>query len=118
MDKGIIALVKAAGFKVYMQREADSWLYFVGGNRIGYLQNNRIGGISLSTVHMPNVRTGTGFGIADDLSAEQLTPAKLAEAFINAPRWASADDVSSVRKWRDFDHFRGGNSFNAKYQER
>jgi hypothetical protein len=41
---------------------------------------------------------------------------RFARAFVHAPHWASGRDVASVRKYRDIEHYRGRDSFNASYQ--
>lgn len=114
MDKAIIDAVAAAGFDVYMRDLKDTWLLFTDGQNIGYLQAPRGDGWSISTVHMPNSTTGTGFQI--DRYLATFDRASLARAFVHAPRWASGRDVASVRKYRDIEHYRASGPFNAEYR--
>lgn len=109
----IIDAVKSAGFDVYMRNEGDSWLLFTDGTRIGYLENSRTTGLRISTVHVPNVHSGTGFAIIDGLAIGDLTRATLSEGFQYAPDWGR--HIASVRKWRDFEAFHDANSFNRAY---
>lgn len=111
-----IQIVKRLGFSVYMRDESDSYMLFVEGDNIGYLQINRLGGYSLNTVHLPNTTTGTGFQIERDLSEKDITGDKLREAFTAVPHGFGYRDA--VKKYRDIEHYRSANSFNAKYEVR
>lgn len=115
MRDSIIAAVAAAGFGVYMRDKNDTWLIFVDDANLGYLQNNDYGGFSISTLHMANRTTGTGFRVAEDLSEVDLTRDKLAEAFVVAPAWAMRD-AATVRKWRGINDYKRSCSFNAEYR--
>lgn len=116
MDKRVIAKVQSFGFSVYMQNpEKDTWLYFTDGTHIGYLQYDRIEGYSLSTVHVPNQKTGTGFQVEQRVSDFDKT--MLERCFITTPEWARDEGARrSVVKWRDIDHFRSGSPFNREYK--
>lgn len=60
-------LVKA-GLKVYVKEDNFTWGYFTDGRGIGYFQaGSLVEGVGLSTVHIPNSSTGTGFRYCDDL---------------------------------------------------
>ncbi len=98
-----------------MKRRSDSWIYYTDGTRIGYLQNGRLDGISLSTVHIPNTTTGTGFKLDECLGVIDLTAEKLATAFNHSPGWATGRDRDSVRKWRDFAAFKASSRFDSEY---
>jgi hypothetical protein len=114
MDKATITRVQSFGFDVYMQDEGDTYLYFTDGKRIGYMQIERLAGpYSITTVHIPNTSTGTGFRIAD--VGDDFTKDQLELAFVHAPDWAR--DRSSVKKWNDWAHFAGANTFNGKYRK-
>jgi hypothetical protein len=115
MDKAIIDAAAAAGFDVYMRDLRDTWLIFTDPDtgRIGYLQAPRGDGYSLSTVHMPNTTTGTGFQVDRYLSS--FDRKSLQRAFLT-PDWASGRDRDSVRKYRDIEHYRAANPFNAEYK--
>lgn len=114
ISDAVIQSIARASFDVYMRDRKDTFLIFTDGTRIGYLQNSAFRGISVSTVHVPNKSSGTGFGILDSLSEADLTAEKLNEAFVIAPDWAR--DRQSVRKWKDLVQFQASNNFNAEYK--
>jgi hypothetical protein len=113
MDKSIIAKVQSFGFDVYMRNVDDTWLYYTDGTNIGYLQVGGVMGLSLSTVHVPNRTTGTGFAVEGH--EDMLTEAALKGAFIQAPGWAYSDDRASVEKYRDMTQFIKSSAFNQAY---
>jgi hypothetical protein len=114
MDHRIIAAVQGHGFDVYMRKPSDTWLLFTDGKNLGYLQEDRLEGIALSTVHIPNQTTGTGFRI--DTDAGELTREKLLECFCTAPSWASGRARASVKKWPSVAAFIASNGFNREYR--
>lgn len=114
MDQSVIDAVAAAGFEVWMRDPKDTFMLFTDGRNIGYLEDNRLYGYSISTVHIPNKSTGTGFQIERHVS--ELTKDRLERAFISHPSWARGDEISSVKKYRDMEHYRSGNRFNAEYR--
>lgn len=114
ISDAVIQSVARAGFDVYMRDQKDTFSIFTDGTRIGYLQNSAFRGMSISTVHVPNKSSGTGFGVLDSLSEADLTAEKLSEAFVIAPDWGR--DRQSVRKWKDFAAFKAADSFNAEYK--
>ena len=109
-----IDAIHEAGFRVFMQTPYDSWLYFVDdADRIGYAQETRSGFVSISTVHVPNSETGTGF-VLDDIPS--LSANNLAKAFVIAPRWATGGQRASVKKWANWEAFKASSPFNADYK--
>jgi len=109
-----IYAIQKAGFRVYMRSPKDSWLYFVDdADRIGYAQETRSGFVSISTVHVPNRITGTGFRL-DDIPS--ISADNLAKAFVIAPRWATGSDRASVKKWASWEAFKASSRFNADYK--
>ena len=109
-----IYAIHEAGFRVYMRSPKDSWLYFVDdADRIGYAQETRSGFVSISTVHVPNIETGTGF-VLDDIPS--LSADNLAKAFVIAPRWATGGQRASVKKWANWEAFKASSPFNADYK--
>lgn len=112
MDQKIIDAVAAAGFDVWMRDPKDTWLLFTDGKNIGYLQDGRLEGLTLTTVHKPNTSTGTGFGMGPVV---ELTYEALAQAFVHAPHWAG-HGATSVRKYRDMEDYRKASAFNAEYR--
>lgn len=103
LDPEIVATIAAIGFDVYQTSDPywRTYLYFTDGQRIGYLQRGDFGGLTLSTVHVPNKTTGTGFCVTDDRDPPlTLTLAELERAFALAPNWASGrQHRETVRKW-------------------
>ena len=109
-----IDAIHKSGFRVYMRTPNDSWLYFVDdADRIGYAQETRSGFVSISTVHVPNRTTGTGFFL-DDIPS--LSANNLAKAFVIAPSWETGGDRASVKKWESWEAFKASSPFNADYK--
>ena len=113
MEQRIVDAVVAAGFDVWMRDPKDTYMLFTDGKNIGYLQYARMAGYTISTVHMPNTTTGTGFQVERNVA--YLTPEMLASAFVYCPDWFRRD-AASVRKYRDIEHYRAESSFNEAYQ--
>lgn len=115
--KEVLDRIRAAGFKVYMRVPArDTWALFTDGKRIGYVQWSRFDGIKLTTAHVPNRQTGTGFQVTL-IGPDPLSKGNLEAAFAHAPGWADSRDRESVVKWRDWDHFHNANEWNKGYRE-
>ena len=109
-----IDAIHEAGFLVYMRTPYDSWLYFVDdADRIGYAQEEHSGFVSITTVHVPNKSTGTGF-VLDDIPS--LSADNLAKAFVIAPSWVTDRDRASVKKWASWEAFKASSPFNADYK--
>jgi hypothetical protein len=113
MNQDIIDKVAAAGFDVWMRDPKDTWMIFTDGKNLGYLQFDRMAGYTISTVHMPNKTSGTGFQIERHVS--DFDRATLARAFIHCPDWFRRD-AESVLKYRGIEDYRAANNFNAAYQ--
>lgn len=113
MDQSVIDKVAAAGFDVWMRKPGDTWLLFTDGKNIGYLQDDRPAGYCISTVHMPNRSTGTGFQIERHVS--DFSKKMLARAFAHCPDWARGN-AGSVKKYRDIEDYRSRDSFAAGYR--
>lgn len=99
----IVDTIAALGFDVYAPAKGlTTYLYFTDGKNIGYLQQDRLLGWTMSTVHIPNPQTGTGFGMG---TLPNFTRDELRKAFVEAPSWASSPDRQSVTKWPDMAAF-------------
>ncbi len=109
------AAIEAAGFRVYVRHINDTYCHFTSpdGLAIGYLEESRFGGFNLSTVHVPNLYSGTGYRVERD-SSGPLTREFLSRAFVLRPAWGHGP---LPIKWRNWDHFAKANSFNEKYKE-
>lgn len=115
MDFLIVKKIIDLGFKVYMRDDKDTWLIYTDGTNIGYLQDDRGMGLSISTVHKPNHTTGTGFLAIKGLGTVALSDLKV--GFIICPVWASQTDRESVKKYKDIYEFLNANPFNKQYRE-
>lgn len=108
----VVTMIKAAGFRVFMRSPSDTWCYYTDGTRIAYAQSGRFRE-SLTTTHIPNRTTGTGFHYADEITPENIRGA----IACHAPSWAWGRDAEASRKWRDWDTFRNSDAFNRAYRE-
>ncbi len=108
-----IEAVKRAGFDVYLHSPEASWLIYTDGTRLAYLQNERFGGMSITTKHKPSSYHGTGFVMLESLDDNDLTREILEQGFAIAPHWAT--HKSEVRKYRDFAEFLNEGPFNRRY---
>lgn len=107
--------IKALGFRVFIRDGGDTYAHFTDGKSFGYVQTGDYGhGYSISSVHKPNQRTGTGFGIS---KPEALTKENLSEAFCIAPYWASQSDRASVNKYESEQAFLKAHSWGGGLQE-
>jgi hypothetical protein len=116
----VLDTIAACGFDVYQNPDPhwQTYLYFTDGKNIGYLQRGDWGGLSISTVHVPNKACGTGFNMMDDRDPPlTLTRAGLSRAFAHAPSWASHADREAVRKWRDMAAFMASHNRLVKVRE-
>jgi hypothetical protein len=94
--------IAAFGFDVYAPPVGNrnrTYLFFTDGTRIGYMQWGDCGGLSLSTVHLPNRESGTGFD-AGEIPYE-FTREQLEEAFAFAPGWSTRTMQKATRKYKD-----------------
>ena len=98
------------GFKVYMRKRTDSWLYFVEGDKIGYLENNRLQGFTLTTVHIPNKDSGTGYAIGP--TGGMLDADTLRRAFVIRPHWATGPTPT---KWKNIEALIKSSMFAGEY---
>ena len=107
ITEAYVEMMKAEGWKVYTRNNAK-YCYVTDGTHIAYAQWSD-GRDHVSSVHMPNRQTGTGFMIYD-----RITPESIREAMnCHAASWATASDVLSVRKYKNWEAFQNSNSFNA-----
>lgn len=108
----VIKAIQVAGFSVYMRNPTDTWCYFTDGKNIGYLQTDSLKGLSISTVHIPNCTSGTGYGLTEGrLRIEDISETVLRDAFILAPSWADQRSRASVVKWKDWETFSKANKW-------
>jgi hypothetical protein len=107
-----IELIKAQGYRVFIRGEKPTYCFFTDGTRIGYAQWEAYRQ-SVSSVHMANKLTGTGFGVADE-----ITPASLKEALnMSYPHWATDPCRASVKKYADMDAYLKATKWNSELIE-
>lgn len=113
----LMAIAHKMGCKVYQRKpESDTWFYYTDGTNIGYVQFPRRECPSLSSVHMPNSTSGTGFKLTDRW--EEINERGMRNAMMMvAPHWATSSDAKASKKWRNWDAFHAANAYNAEYQE-
>jgi len=114
MTPNILKALDVAGFKAFKRKPSDTWVIFTDGINIGYAQESYYGFVTLSTVHVPNSNTGTGFAIED---VSDLSKANLEKAFMHSPQWAKPSDRASVKKWRSINEYINSSDFNKAYKE-
>lgn len=109
-----VSFIKAAGYRVFMRRPStDEYCYYTDGARIGYAEWTGYRGPCVSSVHVPNRTTGTGFSVADEITAESLRDA----ISCHAPDWATARERNSVRKYPSWTAFHGQDAWHAQLVE-
>jgi hypothetical protein len=113
-DSSLSARILAFGYRVFMRDPDSTYAYFSDGERIGYVQRERGGGFTVSTVHTPSPSTGTGFNISRHAP---LSAAILKEAlYTHSPQWYRGN-FDSVLKYRDLEHFLSASTWNAGFVE-
>lgn len=116
MKDEVISLLKSEGYRVYMRPDGKTWAYYTNadGTKIAYAQWGRSGmDHRISTVHVPNRTTGTGFSYSDEITRDALHDA----LHCHAPAWASRNDAASVRKFSNWDAFKRSCLFGSEYEE-
>jgi hypothetical protein len=105
-----IEFIKACGYRVFQRNPTDKYCNFTtqDGTRIGYAQWSDYRD-SVGSVHAPSRENGTGFSIADELTAASLQAA--IECVI--PYWGRG----SVVKYRNIEEYINANSFNRDLKE-
>lgn len=109
-----IEAIERAGFTAYMRNRLDSWCVYTDGKRIGYMQRAEFVGYSISTVHKPNILTGTGWQMIRETF--DLTPENLAFGLMDYPSGATDKERESVRKYSGIEEYRESMRFNRPYK--
>lgn len=108
----IIDLAKNAGLKVYMRKPTDKYAYITNGIGIAYVQwGDYHAGVT--TVHIPNQQTGTGFQFSDRITLESIQEAMNTKY----PSWATGRDRESVRKYKNWEAFHRADDWNKEMVE-
>ena len=100
--------LNAMGFDVYSKPSLSkahrtTYGYYTDGTRIAYFQVGEWGGIDISTVHVPNKNSGTGFRMYDGITPRD---SDILSGFAHSPSWAMQRDRDSVKKFKDFEDYR------------
>lgn len=119
----VIEKVKSFGFAVYMRDPSDTYMIYTDGRRIAYLEDDRnpFTGLSISTIHMANIKTGTGLQVYRHIDLSDVTKAKLEKAFEPLPfgprsHGMKPGDADSVIPYNGIEEYRNASPFNAEYK--
>ena len=112
-----VEIVKSFGYKCFFPRYGSSfnekpiYCYITDGTNIGYMQSNDWGyGLNFSSVHKPSQKNGTGFGILNDVTLENITKEIIEQTFGN-PNWVYTESygvgsknspIIKYKSWEDF----------------
>ncbi len=112
-SKDVIETMKADGLRVYMRKPSDTYCFITDGQGIAYAQWGNSSTVGVSTVHVPNTTTGTGFALG-----EEIIPANVRKAMkMVAPSWALQRELASVHKYKNWEEFHGKDSWHAQLVE-
>lgn len=113
----LMALAHKLGCKVYQRdANADTWFYYTDGTNIGYVQFPRNESSSLSSVHMPNHTSGTGFRVTNSWDVINETSMRNAMMMVT-PHWATGGQAKATVKWRNWDAFHAATAYSKGYAE-
>lgn len=85
--------------------ERGNWASVTDGKNIAYIEHERFGGYNVSTVHIPNIKTGTGFRVFEGIPIEEIESALRSAMETFVPSWASETDRKYTIKWSSADKF-------------
>lgn len=98
--KELIIKAKSEGFYVYAPRDITSYFYISKDNKIGYCQFDRLYGVSYSTVHKPNIRSGTGFNANSFEDSLAFCPFEFRHYSDSVIKYKSFDEFKS-KYWQE-----------------
>ena len=87
--------LKEAGLTCYWSNQPQwrTWLHIGDDTGVCYVQVT-YGTFQLSSVHVPNRTSGTGYQLHESLSMEDITPELIHEAMqIGVPHWHRGDSI-------------------------
>lgn len=99
MKDEVIAMIKALGYRAFMNGDNNTYAYYTDGVNVGYCQWSR-NAWKVSTVNIPCMECGTGFVVANDITKETLKM-----GFQHAAAWATQSDRNAAKKFKDWDAF-------------
>ena len=104
----IVEIAKEHGYKVYafQPNKPISQVFITNGVDIGTVSAS-YGGVSYSTVHKPNINTGTGFGMSGSHPECDYASIDKIKSCVHSvrPYWATGDRYIDVKKWESWDKF-------------
>lgn len=92
------------GFKVYCNADKDLKTYIFiekEGLGIGYIQNNYFSGLSFSTIHKANIKSGTGYQVETEIINPTIELAL--KTFDYRPSWTN--DKHKIIKYNSFKEY-------------
>lgn len=104
--------LKKNGFKIYTTEESEICIFFENTEgKLGYCECRGISGFYFSTIHKPNIDSGTGYFTDREVSIPTIEHAERALMF--CPNWRNR---SSVIKYKNFEDYKSRNKI-LKYVE-
>jgi len=82
-----------------------NYAYVTDGENIASIEHERFGGYNVSTVHIPNVKTGTGFRVFEQITIDKIESSLLSAMSTFVPYWASSTDRKHTKKWPNAEAF-------------
>lgn len=82
-----------------------NYAHVTDGEGVAYVECNRFGGYNISTSHIPNIKTGTGFQLYEGIQLAKIESALREAMVLLAPNWASSTDRESTDKWPNAEAF-------------
>lgn len=73
------------------------------GSHFANIEKDHFHGYNVSTVHIANRKTGTGFRIAERVDSEKAMEALRVALLTDTPFWAPESDRKSVKKFASID---------------
>jgi len=118
MIQKAVSHIMSLGFKVYMRKPSeDRHFIFTDGINMAMISYIPAAGYHLTSMHRPNMVTGTGFAFGTYADLPSMTKEELSRAFYRTPSWATSDYYSkTVRKWKNIDEFLGADPWNGSFR--
>lgn len=115
VPQSALDFLHSLGLEVYMRNRDDSYLIFSDGKRLGYLEHHAFNGFTLTSVHVPNSTTGTGFQVARH--APSVDEPQLRRCLtLTEPGWLPSRDRGKTVKYRSPESYFSASSFNRQYK--
>ena len=104
--------IKKLGYRVFVSKNNEyNYAYFTDGINIGNCYLNDMGGISFSTVHVPNTSSGRGFAIDNKNNCFfKFTRSEIINSFVVVPSWYFGGCSKGIKKYT-FEQFKNKKDF-------